>query len=294
MLFEVIAANLKNYIDAAGRAEELSPEKAVFQISIGGKKDKYGWHYVVNGNDCQFRRGLFTGEIFIDWNDEFKYRVKSKKQIMRETTPDYDVVFKDEAEFASFVKAAGQYVSAGGRKPKLKGSKLSGSRCDTGEFGDVLITGAGLQTAFAAKLKSADESRIAARMALFALAEAIKVLARDGVKKVSAFAAGIRRSFFFDTVEGGRSTWLTAHEDLIKVTANQGTRLPALCGLEFRDDAAVLEFVYGDPAGRSARFDDAYRFKGAATYGIDADDGSIKASFREVCIAAVDALGCAG
>ena len=175
MIYEVIAANLKNYIDATGAAKELTPEKSVFQISIGGKKEMYGWHYIVYEGDCQFKRGLYTGEIFIDWNDEFKYREKSKKQIIRETTPDYEVNFKDNAEFEAFVKAAGQYVFSGGRKPKIRGSKLKGTKCDVGEFDDVLTRCFALQSDSALSVTDNDDRRLAARMALFSLAEAIKI-----------------------------------------------------------------------------------------------------------------------
>ena len=295
MIYEVIAANLKNYIDATGAAQELTPEKSVFQLSVGGKKDKYGWHFIVYDGDCQFKRGLYSGEIFIDWNDEFKYREKSKKQIIRETTPDYEVNFKDGAEFEAFVAAAGQYLTAGGKKPKLRGSKLSGAKCDIGEFGDVLIRCFALQSATALSFADNDDKRLAARMALFSLAEAIKILGREGNDVVREFAAGSRRSFFFDTAEGGRATWLTVHDGLIKVTANQGTRLPALCGLEFDSDESALRFVHsffeqGDRPDVQKLFEAAYRFKGAATYGIDADDGSIEKGFREVCIAAAEAL----
>ena len=295
MIYEVIAANLKNYIDATGAAKELTPEKSVFQISIGGKKEMYGWHYIVYEGDCQFKRGLYTGEIFIDWNDEFKYREKSKKQIIRETTPDYEVNFKDNAEFEAFVKAAGQYVFSGGRKPKIRGSKLKGTKCDVGEFDDVLTRCFALQSDSALSVTDNDDRRLAARMALFSLAEAIKILGNQGDAAVRAFAAGSRRSFYFDTAEGGRATWLTVHDGLIKVTANQGTRLPALCGLEFDSDDSVLRFVHGvfeqgDRPDVQKSFDPAYRFRGAATYGIDADDGSITQGFREVCVAAAEAI----
>ena len=291
MLYEVIAANLKNYIDAVGAAAELTPEKSVFQISVGAKGKKYGWHYIVYDGDCQFKRGLYTGEIFIDWNDEFKYREKSKKQIIRETTPDYEVVFKDEAEFAAFIEAAGKYVVSGGKKPKIKGSKLSGTKCDAAAFGDALIRCAALQSDGAVSLTDNEDKRLAARMALYSLAESVKILCRDRNAAACAFASGSRRSFFFDTAEGGRATWLTVHDGLVKVTANQGTRLPALCGLEFDSDDSAIAFVHGDRPDVQKIFDSAYRFRGAATYGIDADDGSIRQGFREVCLAAAEALG---
>ncbi|MBO4327740.1 MAG: hypothetical protein J5950_10755 [Clostridia bacterium] len=289
MIYAIAAANLKNYIDLCGRAGDLTPEKSVFQVSVG-KKDKAGWHYIVQDGVCQFKRGLYTGEIFIDWNDEYKYKEKSKKQIKQETTPDYEVSFKDEAEFDAFAAAARDYVCGkSSKRPKVRGSKLSGARCVTGVFDEILTECIGLQSADAADVSDAEKLGYAARMALFAIAEEINLMLKDGDPDVKAFAEGERRSFFFDTAGGGKGTWLTVHSGLGKVTPNQGTRLPALCGLEFPDDRSAVLFVYGsaDQASAGEAFDNAYSFRGASTYGSGIDTDAVRSQFRLCCLKAV-------
>ena len=286
MINAIIAANLKNYIDLSGRAEELTPEKSVFQLSIG-KKEKTGCHYIVQDGVCQFKRGLYTGEIFIDWNDEFKYKEKSKKQIKQETTPDYEVNFKDEAEFEAFVNAAGEYMCGRSSKaPKTRGSRLSGSHCSPGVFDELLVECAGLQTSAAVNISDAVLLGFSARMALFGLAEEFNILLKDGDETLKSFAQGQRRSYFFDTAGNDKSTWLTVQSGLCKVTANQGTRLPALCGLEFQDDVSALRFVYGACEDISSAFDNAYVFRGASTYGSGIDEAAVRASFKECCVKA--------
>ena len=296
MIYPIIAANLKNYIDLSGKAEELTPEKSVFQLSIGGKKEKTGWHYIVQDGSCQFKRGLYTGEIFIDWNDEFKYKEKSKKQIKQETTPDYEVTFKSGDEFESFAASAAAFVCGkSSKKPKVHGTKLSGTRCVPSVFDQLLIECVGLQSAEAIDAGDDELIGFAVRMALYALAEEFNLLLKDGDETLKAFAAGSRRSYFFDTAEGNKGTWLTVQSGVCKVTANQGSRLPALCGLSFADNASALRFVYGssgpvssvnDSLSRDDLFDLAYSFRGASTYGSDVDQASVRATFRECCLKA--------
>ena len=287
MINDILAANLKYYIDLTGAAEKLTPEKSVFQISIKSKKEKTGWHYIVNDGKCMFKRGIYTGEIFIDWNDEFKYKEKSKKQIKLETTPDYEVIFKDEKEFVEFANAAAAYAAGGSKRPRLKSSKLSGSRCRGDIFEDTLIDCFGLQNRSVLKAGNADMISVSSRMALYALAEAFNYQLKNGNDEFVSFAAGSRKSYFFGAA-GEDSVWLTTQDGLAKVTPNQGTRLPPLCGLEFLNRSDVLEFVYGD--SKEAGFGSAYVYKGAATYGSGTDTKALKESFMKCCLLAADAV----
>ncbi len=286
MVLEIVAANFVNYTDAAGGADRLSPEKSVFQISIGGNRSREGWHYVVNDGKCSFRRGLYTGEIFIDWNDEYKYKDKSKKQIKLETTPDYEISFRDGGSFYEYAEACASYVCADGRLPKCRGRKLSGSRCVPSEFEKLFAESTGLQSAAASSLNDPEKLKLAARMAMFALAQAFNILAKSDDHLFKTFASGVRRSYFFSVSGGGRDTWLTVQSGLCKVTANQGTRLPAFSGLEFANDAAAVEFVYRDHSG--SRFDDAFLFKGAETYGSGIDEEAARSAFKDCCLKACE------
>jgi hypothetical protein len=287
MINDILAANLKYYIDLTGAAEKLTPEKSVFQISVKNKKEKTGWHYIINEGKCLFKRGIYTGEIFIDWNDEFKYKEKSKKQIKLETTPDYEVIFKDEKDLEEFVDAAAAFVQGVSKRPKLKSSKLSGSKCRGDIFEETLIECFGSQKLSVLKTGNKDLIASASRMALYALAEAFNHQLKNGDEAFVRFASGSRKSYFFGAA-GEDSVWLTTQDGLAKVTPNQGTRLPPLCGLEFRDRDDVLNFVYGDSKERG--FGSAYVFKGAATYGSGIDTESLKRSFMECCLKAADSL----
>lgn len=288
MIYDIVAADLKYYIDASGIAEELTPEKSIFQISVGPKKDKYGWHYILNDGSCQFKRGLYTGGIFIDWNDEYKYKQKSKKQIKLETTPDYEIIFKNEQELETFVEGSIKYISGvSDKKPKIRSDKLSGSKCRCEAFNEAFIESSGMMSDNIVRSGDGNKIKVASNMALYNLAEAFNYLLKQGDETLAHFASGSRRSYFFG-IEGEDPVWITTQDGLGKVTANQGTKLPPLCGLEFSETNDAIKFVYGD-AGIDI-FDRAFVYKGAAIYGAGLDEKSIRDSFYECCKTAVKTL----
>jgi len=290
MINEILAVNVKHYIEEAGLTEDLSPERSIFQLTVGSKDAKESWHYSLNSEQFLFKRGAYTGEIFIDWEDEYKYKQKSRKQIKMETTPDYELVFKTAEEFKKFCEQAGKYVSSGDPKqrPKLKGKKLSGAKCDTKAFDEAFIQGIGLQFA-SAPMQDADDELIAARMKLFALAETFNLKAKAGSEKFVHFAATPRRSYYFlvNTPEGKQTgSWLTVQDGLCKVTYNQGTRLPPLCGLEFETTEAAVNGLAAGAGELRSVLENAFTFKGAHTYGSDIDPETVKQEFLDCCMEA--------
>lgn len=290
MIGEILAVNVKHYIDEAKLAPGLSPERSVFQLTLGGGDEKESWHYLLNDDRLLFKRGGYTGEIFIDWDEEYKYKQKSRKQIRMETTPDYELVFKNSGEFAKFCVQAGEYAESGEPKsrPKLKGRKLSGTKCDAKAFDEAFIKGIGLQFA-RAPMHSSEDELIAAKLKLFSLAETFNLKAKQGAERFKQFASTPRRSFYFlVTGPDGRQTgsWLTVQDGLCKVTYDQGTRLPPLCGLEFKTtEAAVNGLAEGADRIRSV-LEAAFTFKGAQTYGSGIDPEAIKQEFIECCVEA--------
>ena len=191
--------------------------------------------------------------------------------------------------FAATGCLAGKYMSGeSSKKPKFKGSKLSGSKCFPAVFDNLLTECAGLQSPHVLSLRDADLSPVAVRMALFALAEAFNILLKEGTETFRTFAEGDRRSYFFDTAKKERQIWVTVQGGLLKVTANQGTKLPALCGLEFENNQDALSFVYGDVSENL--FDKAYIFCGSSVYGDGLDRDGIRKAFRDCCLEAVKAI----
>lgn len=280
MINEVVIANIKNLIDAMGVQEDLTPEKSIFQVSIGRKENKYGWHFSVFEGTCLFKRGLYTGDVVIDWNEEFKFKEKSRKQILKETTPDFEINFKTEEKWNIFIEKCLAYSAGSGKMPFAKGSKRRGSKCEGKFFSQlltytvILLAGGKLPFDIA---EGEDNDKTAARMILNAIPEGINYLAKNGNEDFMAFLSGSRKSYFFEVKNADVSTWFTVQDGIGKVTANQGTRLPAFCGACFDDYKNVIDWFCSE----NNLPDEVYSFRGAATYGNPQNTDEIKKNFTD-------------
>ncbi len=264
MLHQVYIANIKNIIDSYGEnAPRWQNESFVLQVSAGKGSAAEGWHFTVRNGNWTFHTGLYQGEIFIDWNDEYKYKDKSKKQIEQETTPDCEIHFRTRKDLDRWAEAAANTSADKIKAPKAKGRlNAAEKRC----FQQLLCDAYHLQMS---TFLTDREKETAARLLLYILPSVINICGKEGDRDIINFMDGSRRSYAFEVKNlPACSAWLTVAGGKGKITSGQGTKLPIYFSLAFDSPDEAIFYFHGTEDFRTEINRKAIHFCGADAYAL--------------------------